>query len=83
MVLTKELIAECTNEYHKSIDRLSKLVIIVVEKLEKELAEHKIMARVSGRVKGRESLYKKLIKWSEDESKSKLFTNKHDVFSCV
>lgn len=41
------------------------------------------MARVSGRVKGRESLYKKLIKWSEDESKSKLFTNKHDVFSCV
>ena len=83
MPLTPEMVLECTNEYHKSIDRMYKLLLITTEKLEAELKRHKIMARVSGRLKTRDTLARKLAKWSKDETKSNLFKSKHDVFAIV
>ncbi len=83
MSLTQEMVLECTNEYHKAIDRMSKLLLITIEKLESELKRHQIMARVSGRVKSKDSLARKLEKWSNDEKKSALFKSKHDVFGIV
>lgn len=82
-MLTKEMVIDCTNEYHKAIDRMYKLLLITTEKLGAELKRHRIMARVSGRVKSRDSLARKLAKWSEDDTKKTLFTSKHDVFSVV
>ncbi|PDS29259.1 RelA/SpoT domain-containing protein [Rhizobium phaseoli] len=82
-MLTQEMVVDCTKEYHKAIDRMYKLLLIATEKLETELKRHKIMARVSGRVKTRDSLARKLAKWSGDETKKSLFTSKHDVFSVV
>ncbi|SDN71072.1 RelA/SpoT domain-containing protein [Ensifer sp. YR511] len=82
-MLTYELAEECTAEYHRSFDRLLKLVLRIVEKLEAELKERKIMARVSGRVKGRESLRSKLLKWVEEPEKAKLFSDPRDVFKHV
>ena len=83
MTLTTELVIECTHEYHKSIDRLTKLVRITVERLEAELKRHKISARVSGRAKSQDSLQKKLENWAKSPSKSPLFNSKHDVFAHV
>ncbi|WP_421477825.1 hypothetical protein [Agrobacterium tumefaciens] len=83
MTLSQQMIIDCTNEYHKSIDRLAKLVRVAVERLEAELKRHKIMARVTGRVKSRDSLHKKLEKWSLQLNKTGLFNTKHDVFSLV
>ncbi len=83
MSLTSQMVLECTQEYHKATDRLYKLLTITTEKLEAALKRHKIMARVSGRVKSRDSLEKKLTKWSTDETKRALFTSKHDVFKLV
>lgn len=51
------------------IDRLEKLVRFVSSKLEKALGERQILARVSYRVKGSQSLQKKLEKWAADEEK--------------
>jgi ppGpp synthetase/RelA/SpoT-type nucleotidyltranferase len=48
----------------KEVDRLEKLVRFVTIKLEKALAEHQILARVSSRVKSSQSLRKKLEKWA-------------------
>ncbi|WP_292671020.1 RelA/SpoT domain-containing protein [Mesorhizobium sp.] len=83
MALDNELVAECANEYHKSVDRLAKLVRVIVERLESELRRHQILARVSGRVKTRDSVSMKLDKWSRNVTKSSLFGSKHDVFSLV
>jgi ppGpp synthetase/RelA/SpoT-type nucleotidyltranferase len=82
-MLDQSLAEECTNEYHRSFDRLLKLVLCVVDKLESELRERKIMARVSGRVKGRDSLRAKLLKWAKDEEKAKLFSDPRDVYRYV
>lgn len=83
MPLDAKLIAECTAEYSKSYDRLTKLVVFVVGQLEIELKRRKIMARVTGRAKNADSLRAKLVKWSADRKKSALFKNSRDVFSCV
>ncbi|MEE9985538.1 RelA/SpoT domain-containing protein [Agrobacterium pusense] len=82
-MLDQPLVEDCTNEYHRSFDRLLKLVLCIVDKLESELKERKIMARVSGRVKGRESLRAKLMKWANDEEKAKLFLDPRDVYKYV
>ncbi len=47
----------------KEVDRLEKLLRFVTTKLEKALAEHQILARVSSRVKSSQSLRGKLEKW--------------------
>ncbi len=82
-MLDQSLAEACTNECHRSFDRLLKLQLRIVDKLESELRERKIMARVSGRVKGRESLRAKLLKWVNDEEKAKLFSDPRDVFKYV
>ncbi|AGI73889.1 hypothetical protein OA238_c39500 [Octadecabacter arcticus 238] len=53
----------------KEVDRLEKLVRFVTTKLEKALAEHQILARVSSRVKSSQSLRGKLDKWAETPDK--------------
>lgn len=53
----------------KEVDRLEKLVRFVTNKLEKSLAEHQILARVSSRVKSSQSLRGKLDKWAGPSGK--------------
>lgn len=53
----------------KEVDRLEKLVRFVTRKLEKSLAEHQILARVSSRVKSSQSLQSKLEKWADTADK--------------
>lgn len=54
----------------KELDRLVKMVRFVTTKLEEDLAERAILARVSSRVKSSHSLRGKLEKWAGDPNKA-------------
>jgi len=78
-----QLIEDCVDEFHKASDRMTKFIRVVVEKLEMQLRQEGIMARVSARVKSRDSLKLKLQKWLTDEQKRDRIRTKQDVFAEV
>lgn len=53
----------------KEIDRLVKMIRLVTVRMEQELVDVGILARVSSRVKSSSSLRGKLQKWAEDPEK--------------
>jgi ppGpp synthetase/RelA/SpoT-type nucleotidyltranferase len=81
--LNQKMITQCVEEYHRSRDRLEKMVRLIVEELERNLSESGIRARVAGRVKSPDSLERKLEKWLANGNKSGLFKSKEDIFEIV
>ncbi|WP_246059238.1 GTP pyrophosphokinase [Shimia litoralis] len=67
----------------KEVDRLEKLVRFVTTKLEKSLAEHQILARVSSRVKSSQSLRGKLIKWVGTDKEADLQLEPQEILHKV
>ena len=55
------IVDEAVEAQIEHLDRLSKMVRVVTERLEVELNNANILAKVSGRVKNPESLRKKLL----------------------
>ncbi|WP_370197054.1 GTP pyrophosphokinase family protein [Roseibium sp.] len=69
-----EQISQLVDNYtRQDIDRLTKLVRAVIAKLEAELNQRSIPARVAGRVKNPSSLYGKLSNWADKPEKSACF----------
>lgn len=70
MHLGEEEIEKFLQDYIEATDRLGKFVRVVVAKLEERLAKDNILAKVTGRVKSKASLEKKLWKWAKRKEKA-------------
>lgn len=81
--MKNEVIERCADDYNQSIDRLAKLVLTIVERLEGELKRRGIQARVSGRVKSHDSLHNKLKKWTDNKNKLSELKKHRGVFNVV
>lgn len=81
--MAEKIVEKCTTSYHKETDRFIKLMRAVVELLEAELKKQGILARVSGRVKTRDSLRTKLEKWVENPKKLSKLKKENGVFTTV
>ena len=77
------LITTWVETFDQHSDRLAKFLRVVVEKLEGELGDRKINAKVSGRIKTHASLKKKLEIWSSDPVKQKRLKKASTVFTVV
>jgi len=75
-----ELIEKHLEVYLNGRAKLEKMVPLVVEKLENALAEEGILAKVSGRVKTKNSLRGKLRGWAADKDRAERLSDDQDVF---